>query len=199
MSFPAFTDLENTILDEIRGIPKGEAHVFMSDDGNTVLHREEHVGPGGVIPADLEQRLTGGEKMRLLHNHPSGGSLSMYDIHALVRFPDVLEIVVVTPTRTIYRAAASAWQAARLDSMRQPLIDVSTELGLLVRPGIIDDDDLRIVADRYPRHLLCHHLHAKSLLEYSASLSAEDNSNMRELAGTPIIRRWIDELEARIK
>ncbi len=199
MPFSVFTSVEKTILDEIRVLTDKEAHCFMSEDGQTLIRRVEQGPKGGNIPDDIDERLQAGEKMRLLHNHPTGGSLSVDDLLVLDRLPDVLETVVVTRNGSIFRAAKHAWDQWNMTEKKQTMKDVLEKLNLLIDPHVVPDHDLRVLIDRMPRHFLCYRLYEVGALDYLADLSAEDNAILFALYDTSLKAEWRQLLEDRIK
>lgn len=100
MSFPDFSPLELTILDHIQHITDAEAHIFVKD-GEDVVDLVVYPAMGGDLPMGVVSRLNSGEQLRLLHNHPTGASLSRSDLSVLAHHPS-LEIFAITPNGSIH-------------------------------------------------------------------------------------------------
>ncbi len=200
MAFPEFTDVEIAIIDEIR--PKErENHYVVTVDGLTVVERWEHAGPNGNLSPDIISRLDGGERLRLIRNDALNSGLSLRDILWLGRFPGVLEVVVVTPSGSLYRATTHEWHAQdnRIARLERTLMNLSPELSLMIRRGTVEDNELRTLADRMPRHFLAQRLYEIGALDYHVEQSLEDTSIVVELGKTRLKGMWLKVLQDQIR
>ena len=145
-------------------------------------------------------RLEGGEKMRLMRNERTHSGLSLQDILFLERFPGVLEVVVVTPSGSTYLAATHEWHAEDniLRKWKQTIMRLSVDLSLLITPGSVEDPELRILADRMPRHYLAQRLFELGAIEYRANQSQEDAIIVASLNETPLRETWLRTLKKEI-
>lgn len=187
-----FTAIETAIVDEIRPLEHVEVRYLLSEDGMALFERSEHRGPNSELSPEIVGRLEGGEKMRLIRNEPTNSGLSLQDILLLERFPGVLEVVVVTASGSTYRAATHEWHAEdnMLRRLRQTIMRLSAGLSLLITPGSVEDPELRILADRMPRHYLAQRLSEVGAIEYRANQSPEDALIVAGLYKTPLRERW---------
>ncbi|CUW87453.1 hypothetical protein [Agrobacterium genomosp. 2] len=201
MTFSAFTPIEEAIIGEIRALEDQQIHYYLSADGLTVLARAEHNILGGGIPPEIVGRLDLGEKIRTIRNRPNHSGLSVDEILLLGIYPGILEIVVVTPSGSLYRATTHEWHKEDnyIEKHRQTILRVSPELSLMINRGTVQDDDLRQLADRMPRHFLMFRLYELGHVDYQVEHSIEDHMLLVDLGKTRLKAMWHRYLQDRLR
>lgn len=186
-----FTVIETAIIGEIRS-KEIETHYLVSDDGMLVFERAENVRPNADLSPSIIEKLDAGEKMRLIRNDKMNSGLNLRDFLLLERFPGVLEVVVVTPSGSTYRAATHEWHVEDnlLRKHKATITRLSPDLSLLITPGSVEDPELRRLADRMPRHYLAQRLFEIGAIEYRVEQSPEDAIIVASLYETPLREKW---------
>lgn len=192
-----FSVVETAIVNEIRPMEKVEVRYFLTEDGMEVIGRSESPGPNADVPEEIGARLEAGEKLRLIRNQWNNSGLSLQDFLLLEQFPGVLDIVVVTPSGSNYRASTHEFHAEnnRLRMWKNTIMRLSADLSLLITPSSVDNPELRLLADRMPRHYLAQHLYGLGALEYHAWQAPEDAIIVAAIYDTPLRQKWLTALK----
>lgn len=114
MPFANFTPAEQIAINDVLAhqqqystfspiMPSGatELHIALDSTGTNVISRQIHPAQGGhLTPAMVAAASSAG--CRLVHNHPSQGSLSSHDWNSLASYP-AMEMTAVNSQRTTFR------------------------------------------------------------------------------------------------
>ncbi len=186
------TATEIAIVGEIRPLSDREIRYLLPQDGTAILERSEHMGPNAPLTPGMAARLETGDKLRLIRNEIMNSALSLNDFLLLERYPGILEIVVVTPSGSTYQATTHGPEIHDnlLRKWKQTIMRLSADLSLLITPGTVEDPELRILADRMPRHYLAQRLYEIGAIDYYVSQSQEDALIPAGLYKTPLREKW---------
>ncbi|MGO7445119.1 hypothetical protein ACC668_10475 [Rhizobium ruizarguesonis] len=195
MAFNPLTPLEEATLDHIRTITSDELHVYVTEDGHAVLDVTVNPATGGPLSPKIVALLAGGQKVRLLHNHPSGQSLSSFDWDTLAQHYGVLEIVAVTPNGSISRGKVDYdFQAIDLLKVVKKANHVFTMLdGMIVSPNIsMRNSSLLSEAGRLPTVFISQRFYELGLCDYGTWFSQPDLIAIVDLQHEPLRNKWSD-------
>lgn len=192
MPFPDFSPLEWTILGHIQHIKDAEAHVFVKE-GEEVVDMVIHPAKGGNLPQGIINQLNSGEHLRLLHNHPTGASISVDDLTVLSNYP-TLEIFAVTDSGSVHGARVlDDMQAQDLKKRVPKLGNVEAMMQGMINPTSIlpvpscDIDHIPHVVNIYRNQ----RLQEVGAIEFYCSLSPYDSLITVSLYKTELKRRWM--------
>ncbi|TBA24718.1 hypothetical protein [Rhizobium ruizarguesonis] len=198
MAFIPLTALEEATLDHIGTLTDCEIHVYVTEDGDSMLDVTVNPAAGGHLSPKIASLLDSGQKVRLLHNHPSGGSLSDTDWPALARYFGMLEIVAVTPNGSIFRGKVEYdFQAVALKKLLVNIEDAYNHMSNMITvPNIsMADPSLLVDAQRLPFAFISYRFYELGHVDYDQSLSYQDKRAMAGVQGQPIKRMWRDFLK----
>ncbi|MCF1470113.1 hypothetical protein FS764_24945 [Agrobacterium vitis] len=193
MTFSTLTPLERAILHHIGPMLSSEVHIYLDEAGEKVLHHASHLKEGGDLADEVKARLLNGEKLKLLHNHPSGGSLSSFDWQVMTEHFGQLEMIVATPWNSVHRGRVNYdFQADEMKSVLPRLNTVFNEMSHLIRAPYISSQtpSLPVDAERVTSIFVNQRLFGLGIIDYCAELSLADHSVIIDLLREPLRNVW---------
>ncbi|WP_427145177.1 hypothetical protein [Rhizobium pisi] len=193
MAFNPLTPLETATLDHIRTFTTDELHVYVSEDGLTVLDVTINPALGGPLSLKIGTMLAAGQKVRLLHNHPSEDSLSSSDWETLAHHHGLLEMVVVTPNGSIYRGKVDYdFQAGQLLSVVKQANAAYTTMHSMIKVPNVSMRNPSLLSDtgRLPNVFIGQRFYELGIVDFGAWFSTPDQYAIADLQHEPIRHMW---------
>ena len=191
MTFPPFTTTEDEQIDAVRAHqlatkPATEMLVCMSECGTRIIDTDVGTANTVHLTPTMLKHLSDAGQCKLIHNHPSEGSLSTTDWRLCIVNPGIIEIIAVSSQRSTYRAAVL--NPSGLDRLLgsadypQAEYEVSKKL---CQPGVlpVTNWDLLLALGPSVSDLLNERLASLMLIRYEATLAGTDAA-LRQHADT---------------
>lgn len=193
MTFNPLTPLEEATLDHIRTFLAEELHVYVTEDGHTVLDVTINPASGGPLSTKIGGMLAAGQKVRLLHNHPSEDSLSSSDWETLAHHHGMLETVVVTPNGSVYRGKVDYdFQAGDVLAAVKHHNSAYNMMHSMIHAPNISTRNPGLAADagRLPNVFIGQRYYELGIVDFGAWFSTPDQYALADLQHEPIRHMW---------
>ncbi|KQQ72390.1 hypothetical protein ASF70_12715 [Rhizobium sp. Leaf321] len=193
MTFLPLTEFERSQIKQIGPILTSEEQIYLTEDGTAILHTGRHPAAGGLLEPVIIERLVNGEKLKLLHNRPSGASLNSSDWAVMAEYYGQLEMIVAVPSGSIHRAQVPFdFQVDEVKKLVKGLNTTFNQLSSMIHPPMIplSMPDMLVQAHRFPTLYINEHLYGLGIVDFSLELSLKDYVDLVNLKRLPIRKEW---------
>lgn len=182
MTFPPFTTTEDQQIDVVRAHqlatkPATEMLVCMSECGTRIIDTDVGTAHTAHLTPTMLKHLSDGGQCKLIHNHPSEGSLSTADWRLCIAHLGIIEIIAVSSQRSTYRAAVlyPSGLDRLLKSSNYPQAEYEVNKRLC-QPGVlpVTNWDILLALEPSVSDLLNERLASLMLIKYEAVHAGTD-------------------------